>query len=101
MVLEIKTHIEVRGDDPLKAVVAGTNLKAYLVANLARLDGVDAAIEQYGLNRAEIYAALVFYYDHEAAIDSRVTEVEAKLRESGVDIHTKIDEMRNRLTEED
>ena len=35
MVLEIREHIKLRGDDPLDATVAGTHYKAYLVANLA------------------------------------------------------------------
>ena len=35
MVLEIREHVELRGKNPLAAMVAGTHYKAYLVANLA------------------------------------------------------------------
>ena len=69
MSIELKQHIELRGDDPLEAVIAGTTrIKAHLVANLAILDNVEAAVTQYKLTPAEVYAALTFYYDNEDAI---------------------------------
>lgn len=69
MPVELKQHIELRGDDPLDAVIAGTTrIKAYLVANLAILDGVEAAATQYKISPAEVHGALAFYYDNEDAI---------------------------------
>lgn len=100
MVLEMKQHIELQTDDPLKAVVAGTRLKAYLVANLARVDGIDAAIEQYGLSRAEIHAALTFYYDNEGAIQMRLHEVEARLKANTIDGWKHIETMRKRVNKD-
>ena len=74
MVLEIREHIQLRGDDPLDATVAGTHCKAYLVANLALNDGPQAAAEHYRIPLATVYGALVFYYDNEAAIDEAIRE---------------------------
>ena len=45
MVVEIREHIKLRGDNPLDATVAGTHYKAYLVANLALNDGPQAAAD--------------------------------------------------------
>jgi hypothetical protein len=45
MIIEIKQHIELRGDNPLAAVMIGTNKKVYLVASLALNDGIEAAAE--------------------------------------------------------
>ena len=74
MVLEIREHIKLRGDDPLDATVAGTHYKAYLVANLALNDGPQAAAEHYRIPLATVYGALVFYCDNEAAIDEAIRE---------------------------
>jgi uncharacterized protein (DUF433 family) len=68
MLVEIKQHIELHSANPLGATMVGTNLKAYLVANLAINDGAEAAAEHYGLDLATIYAALMFHYDNEQAI---------------------------------
>ena len=87
MVLAIKQHIELRGDNPLDAVIAGTErVKVYLVANLAILDGIEAAIEQYkpfNLSHADVHAALVFYYDNEAAIQKANEEAMEQIRAMG------------------
>lgn len=63
MALEIREHIQLRGDDPLDATVAGTHYKAYLVANLALNDGPQAAAVHYRIPLATVYSALVFYCD--------------------------------------
>ena len=99
MVLEIKTHIELRDDDPLKAVIAGTKLKAYLVAQFAIGWGLEEALKQYShLSRADLYAVLTFYYDHEQAITERLDEVEAQLKANSIDGWQQLDTMRKRLT---
>ena len=45
MGLSLQEHIELRGDDPLKATIAGNQHKAYLVANLALKDGPHATVK--------------------------------------------------------
>jgi uncharacterized protein (DUF433 family) len=85
MAVEIRSHIELSGTSPLEAVIAGKHYKAYLVANLAFNDGVEASAEHYGLSLADVYAAMAFYYDNAEAIQN---EKEA-LRELG---RTKLNE---------
>ena len=72
MVLEIREHIELRGDNPLDVVIAGTHYKAYLVANLALKDGPQAAADHYGISLANVHGAIAFYYDNEAAINAAI-----------------------------
>ena len=74
MVLEIREHIKLRGDDPLDATVAGTHYKIYLVANLALNDGPQAAAEHYRIPLATVHGAMAFYYDNEAAIHEAIQE---------------------------
>ena len=73
-VLEIKEHINLRGDYPLEAMISGTHHKAHLVANLALNDGPQAAAEHYRIPLATVYGALAFYSDHEAAIHEAIQE---------------------------
>lgn len=97
MVIELKQHIELRGDNPLDAVIAGTNLKVYLVANLALNDGVEASMEHYGLPPVAIHAALVFHYDNEEAIQKAREEAIRQLREMGMrDSSELLEEIRRR-----
>jgi hypothetical protein len=84
MTIELKQHIELRGDNPLDAVIAETNLKAYLVANLAINDGAESSAAHYGLDLATIYAALMFHYDNEQAIREAREEDMRLLREMGM-----------------
>lgn len=74
MVLELREHIELRGDNPLDAVITGTHHKAYLVANLALNDGPQAAAEHYDIGLANVHGAIAFYYDNEAAISAAIRE---------------------------
>ena len=74
MVLEIREHIELRGNDPLEAAIAGTQYKAYLVANLALIDGPRAAADHYRLDLATVHGAMAFYYDNETAIKQAIRE---------------------------
>jgi hypothetical protein len=84
MAVRIKQHIEVTNDDPLQVTIAGTSLKAYLVAKLALMDGIDAAINQYDLTPAEVHAVLVFYYDNQDAVELRLEEKERWLKENAI-----------------
>ena len=57
----MRERIELRRDNPLDALSAGTHYKAYLVANLALNDGPQAAAEHCRLDLATVRAALAFY----------------------------------------
>jgi uncharacterized protein (DUF433 family) len=97
MAVQLKQHIELRGDNPLDAVIDGTNLKAYLVANLAINDGAEASAEHYGLDLATIYAALTFHLDNKDAIAKALEEVREQIRAMGG--FDRIDEIRRRYAE--
>ena len=72
MALVIRQYINLHGDNPLAATVAGTHFKAWLVANLALNDGPQATAERYRLPLADVYGALAFHYDNQAAIDEAI-----------------------------
>lgn len=98
MALEIREHINLRGDNPLDATVAGTHYKAWLVANLALNDGPQAAAEHYRIPLATVYGALAFHCDNEAAIDEAIRQA----REIGEQLGARtaqsaIKEMKERL----
>ena len=98
MALEIQKHIELRGDNPLDAIVAGTHYKAYLVANLALNDGPQAAAEHYRIPLATVYGALAFHCDNEAAINESIREArELGKQLGGRSIQSAIQEMKERL----
>ena len=98
MTLEIREHIELRGDNPLDATVAGTHYKAYLVANLALNDGPQAAADHYRIRLATVYGALAFHYDNEAAIDEAIREARELGEQLGArSIQSAIQEMKERL----
>lgn len=72
MVLQVREYIQLRGNNPLDAVVTGTHHKAYLVAHLALKDGPQAAADHYDIGLASVHGAMAFYYDHEAAINESI-----------------------------
>jgi len=74
MVLKIRQYIELRGNNPLDAMVAETQYKAYLVANLALNDGPQASADHYRLDLATVYGAMAFYYDNETAIHEAIQD---------------------------
>ena len=74
MVLKLRKHIELRGDNPLEAAVAGTHYKAYLVANLALNDGPQAAADHYCIPLANVYGAMAFFCDNETAINEAILQ---------------------------
>ena len=74
MVIEIREHIELRGNDPLEVAIAGTQHKAYLVANLALKDGPQVAADHYRIPLANVYGAMAFYYDNEATINEAIRQ---------------------------
>ena len=72
MVIQIREHIDLQGDNPLEAAVAGTHHKAYLVAILALNDGPQAAADHYRIDLATVHGAMAFYYNNEAAINEAI-----------------------------
>ena len=98
MVLAIRQHIQLRGDNPLDAIVAGTYYKAYLLANLALNDGPQAAADHYHISLANVYGALAFHCDNEAAIDEAIREARELGEQLGArSIQSAIQEMKERL----
>lgn len=96
--IELKQHIEIRTDDPLEAVISGTNANAHLVANLALRDGVDAAVAQYNLNYAQVHAAISFYYDYQDEIEEKRAERDVHTRAVSVDSEQYLKELRDRAS---
>ena len=98
MVLAIRQHIQLRGDNPLDATVAGTHYTAYLVANLALNDGPQAAADHYRIPLASVYGALAFHCDNEAAIDEAIREARELGEQLGArSIQSAVQEMKERL----
>jgi uncharacterized protein (DUF433 family) len=53
--------------------------------------------DEYDLTFAQIYAALSYYYDHQAAIDESIQEGEALARQIGIPAEEHLAQMRARL----
>ena len=97
MVLEIREHINLRGHNPLEAMISGTHYKAYLVANLALNDGPQAAADHYRLDLAAVHGAITFYYDNEAAINDAIQEARELGEQLGArSAQSALDEIRGR-----
>ena len=97
MVIEIREHIKLRGNNPLEAVIAGTHHKAYLVANLALHDGPRAASEHYRIPLATVYGAMAFHYDNESAIQEAIREARELGEQLGArSAQSALEEMRGR-----
>ena len=56
-------HIQLHGNNPLQATIAGTQYKAYLVANLALKDAPQAAADHYRIPLEIVLSAMAFYDD--------------------------------------
>ncbi len=62
-------HIEMRGDNLLRAVVEGTEANAHLVARNGLGWGVQHAAEQYHIPVEKVLSAIKFYLDDQEEID--------------------------------
>ena len=100
MELQIKHHIEMKVDDnPLAVRLTERPFKAYMVANLAFLDGAEASAEHYRLSLGAVYAAMSFYEDNRDAIQQALEAVRAiDLGDMEVSPE-RIEEIRQRLNE--
>jgi uncharacterized protein (DUF433 family) len=80
--LVIETHIEFRGD---QAYFKDRNLKVEPVARMHVNGGasIEDVMAHYGLNRAEVHAALTYFYDNQQALDTRYAESLAIGKQAG------------------
>jgi uncharacterized protein (DUF433 family) len=76
-------HIEIVDG---QAVIRGRRIKAKLVAAMYLKAGatIDEVMEQYDLNRAEVHAALAYYYDNQDTIEQSFKDAETYVREVGI-----------------
>lgn len=94
----IKTiqYVVLRGENPLSAVVAGTEANAYLVAGAAIAQGIEETAEQYHISIAQVHGALAFYYENKDEIQRYYDESTERLKVNAIDGWEKIKEMRQR-----
>ena len=85
MPVNLIQHIELRGENPRQAVLMGTNVKAYLVAQFVLGWSVDAAVEKYGLSKAKIYAAMSFYFDNLPSLIAHLGQGQTEIHENATD----------------
>lgn len=97
MAVKLIQHIELRGQNPRHAVLVGSNLKAYLVAQFVLGWGVEAAMEQYGLNQGMIYAAMSFYYDNLPALQAQFEQDQAETNQNATEDKEKTEPRRRAL----
>ncbi|MCA9903688.1 MAG: DUF433 domain-containing protein [Anaerolineae bacterium] len=88
-------HIEIENG---KAVIAGTHLKAALVAAMVVRAGatIDETIAHYALTRAQVHSALAYYYDHQNAIEQAFDEAEDYVKGAGIAAEQHLRELRQR-----
>src|SRR5437763_1413590 len=67
----IATNPEVRGGRPC---IAGTGLRVtdVVIATIMHLQSPDEIAAAYGLTLAQVYAALAYYYEHQAELDADI-----------------------------
>lgn len=95
-----KTHIQVvDGQSPADVRLSERPFKAYLVANLAFLDGVESAAQHYRLSLGAVYAAMSFYEDNREGIEQAIEEAEA-IDFGDMEVSSeRIEEIRQRLNQ--
>lgn len=86
------THVEIVNGH---AVIAGTTIKAKLVASMHIRGGatLDEVMAHYGITRAEVYATLAYYYDNQATIEQSFADAESYVKESGTSAESLIDKL--------
>lgn len=67
--------IDMRGENPLRAVIAGRESNAYVVGLNALAHGVNHTMEHYKLDYDTVLDAVKFYLDNREAIDRLLDEV--------------------------
>jgi uncharacterized protein (DUF433 family) len=94
--IKVIQYVELRGDNPLTAVVVGTEANAHLVAGAALARGIDETAEQYHISAAQVYGALAFYHDNQDEIERRYKEVEERSEATAIDGWKRLEELRQR-----
>lgn len=85
MVTGVKQHIKLNEDgNLLEAQLIEYPTNAYLVANLAFLDGAEATAEHYCISMGAVYAAMSFYEDNRDAIQQALKNEEDALYKMGM-----------------
>ena len=101
MATDLIQHISLVSDNPLDAVLNGRNTKAYLVAELAFVEGVEAAGEHYRANLGVIYAAMSFYEDNRQAIEAAKAKAWEQIKEDGIDGRKQLEIFKKRMNQTD
>lgn len=85
------------------AMIAGSNLKARLVAAMVIKGGasIEETAAHYNLTPAQIHAALAYYHDNREAIEQAFAEAESYVRQYGVNAEEHLTELRNRQQNDD
>jgi uncharacterized protein (DUF433 family) len=67
-----------------RPIIAGTTLKVSDVAAamIYHQQDPDGICDWFGLNLAQVYAALSYYYDHQAEIEAEIEESDRIIREA-------------------
>ncbi len=74
------------------------HVKAIYVANLHVTGGasIEEVMEQYNLSRAQVYAALAYYYDNEETIKQFLRDVDTYVEENIISSEDRRKEIRSR-----
>ena len=96
MEVKLEQYVELRGENPLRAVVNRTEFNAHLVASAALANGIDETVEQYGLSEAQVYGALAFYHENKTLIEQYRRESDENIRNIGVNASEHLEALRKR-----
>jgi uncharacterized protein (DUF433 family) len=81
-----------------KLVVAGTKITVHEIAEMVEhgTATIDWILENFNLTRAQVHAALSYYYAHQVEIDAEIEATNADVRQRATDAHQHLDQMRTR-----
>jgi hypothetical protein len=96
MKIKLEQYIELRGENPLRAVINGTEFNAHLVASAALTNGIDETVEQYGLSEAQVYGVLAFYHENKTLIEQYRRESDENIRNIGINATEHLEQLRKR-----
>ncbi len=77
-------------------MIKGRNLKVRMIAQayLHAGESIEAVIDQYGLSKAEIHAALAYYYDHLADFEREARDLAPLLQAAQTESEARLARMR-------
>lgn len=86
-----------------KPTIAGTRLRVMDIAAMVESGGatVEWILDNYDLHPAQVYAALAYYYDHQAEIDEQRRDEDQRVHERAIDSDVHIARIRARTTATD